>query len=95
MARPESMLAPEAWQTLLTDNPAFADLEIDVEALLVNRREEGFEAFGVPIDVCYELVGLVRLYWKGFDGGTDVWNAINALLDQLRQRGEPIGADHA
>ncbi len=52
----------------------------DVEALLV-RRERGriSSAFVVPIDVCYELVALLRTYWEGIDGG----DMAKAKLDEL------------
>ena len=29
------------------------------------------EAHLVPIDACYELVGLLRQVWRGFDGGQE------------------------
>lgn len=86
----ESMLPAESWAELLADNPAFADIEPDVEALLLNLGMDGFEAFLVPIDVCYELVGRVRLHWKGFDGGTEAWTVINAFFDRLRARSEVV-----
>ena len=86
----ESMLPGDAWSELLADNPAFADIEPDVEALLVMRGEDGFEGFLVPIDVCYELVGHVRLHWKGFDGGPAAWTVINGFFDDLRARSETV-----
>jgi len=82
----ECLLALESWGRMVTDNPALADLEADVEALLVNVDEERFEGFLVPIDACYRLVGLVRLHWKGFDGGTEAWREINAFFEDLRGR---------
>ncbi len=36
----ESLVALEAWQTLVDDNPLLSELEPDVEALLVNRVKE-------------------------------------------------------
>ena len=67
----ESLLPLEAWADLAAANPAMTDLEPDVEALLVQRAGGGFECFLVLIDACYELVGLVRMHWKGFDGGQE------------------------
>jgi hypothetical protein len=90
----ESMLSGGAWSDLLADNPSFADIEPDVEALLINRGEEGFEAFLVPIDACYELVGLVRLHWKGFDGGQEARRVIPAFFDGLRSRSDSVGVAH-
>ena len=53
-------------------DPALADLEADVEALLVRAAPTGDPAcYIVPIDACYELVGHLRLLWKGFDGGQE------------------------
>jgi hypothetical protein len=86
----ESLLSLEAWTDLLAATPALADLEPDVEALLVHRSESGFECFAVPIDACYQLVGLVRMYWKGFDGGEEAWTAIHEFFDGLRERSERV-----
>jgi hypothetical protein len=36
----ESLLSLDAWEQLVASNPALADLEPDVEALLVNRIGE-------------------------------------------------------
>lgn len=74
------------------DNAVLADhdlgpVEPDVEALLVNRTEHGFEAFLVPIDACYRLVGIVKLRWRGFDGGAEAWAGIDAFFAELRERG--------
>jgi hypothetical protein len=43
----------------------------------------------VPIDACYELVGLVRMHWKGFDGGEEAWAAIGGFFDAVRERSRP------
>ncbi|MGH3624681.1 MAG: DUF5947 family protein, partial [Sciscionella sp.] len=64
----------------------------DVEALLVNRDGDSFECFLVPIDVCYTLVGIVKLRWRGFDGGTEAWEKIEAFFADLRERSERVGA---
>ncbi|MFC0437982.1 DUF5947 family protein [Kutzneria buriramensis] len=88
----ECLLPLESWTQLLADNPALADLAPDVEALLVCVNSLGqdgdrFEGFLVPIDACYRLVGVVRLNWKGFDGGTEAWREIDAFFADLRERG--------
>ena len=83
----ESELALDAWVRILAANPAVADVQPDVEALLIDR-DTG--AYLVPIDVCYELVGLVRLYWKGFDGGEEAWDRINGFFTALRDRSERV-----
>ena len=86
----ESQLSLEAWTDLLAATPAMADLSPDVEALLVNKSANGFECFLVPIDACYELVGLVRMHWKGFDGGQEAWDAIDGFFDAVRERSRPV-----
>ncbi|WP_370970115.1 DUF5947 family protein [Amycolatopsis sp. cg9] len=82
----ESLLPLGAGEELL----AFADLADDVEALLVNQLDGGFEAFLVPIDACYELVGIVRSTWRGFDGGTEAHEAIDGFFARLRERSEVV-----
>ena len=44
------------------------------------------ECFLVPVDACYELVGLVRLYWKGFDGGQEAHEQIDEFFARIRAR---------
>ena len=91
----ESLLDIEAWDGVLAANPAMATVVADVEALLVRRTDGAFECFLVPIDACYELVGIVKLHWKGFHGGGDAWEAIEGFFSTLRQRSRPVeqGAD--
>lgn len=89
----ESLLSLEAWANLLAATPAMTDLQADVEALLVNKSANGFECFAVPIDACYHLVGLVRMHWKGFDGGEEAWTAINEFFDGLRERSEHVTSE--
>lgn len=84
----ESELPLDAWTRVLEANPAVADVEPDVEALLVDRRTG---AYLVPIDACYALTGLVRLHWKGFDGGAEAWERIEAFLAALRVREDARG----
>ena len=84
----ESLLSLEAWTDLLAATPTLADLLPDVEGLLVHKAEGEFECFAIPIDACYELVGLVRMHWKGFDGGEEAWTAIHEFFASLRERSE-------
>ncbi|MGB6161382.1 MAG: DUF5947 family protein [Pseudonocardiaceae bacterium] len=86
----ESLLSLEAWTDLLSATPTLADLLPDVEALLVHKGDKGFECFAVPIDACYQLVGLVRRHWKGFDGGEEAWAAIHEFFAGLRERSELV-----
>jgi hypothetical protein len=85
----ESQLPLGSWEDVLGEGTALGTPEPDVEALLVNRAEGRFEAFLVPIDACYELVGLVKRHWRGFDGGTEAWQAIDGFFASLRERSTP------
>src|ERR1700716_2730224 len=87
----ESLLPLGTWEEMLESNSDLATVSPDVEALLINKKSDGFECFLVPIDACYELVGLVRLHWRGFDGGTEAWDAINGFFESLRQRSKTVG----
>jgi uncharacterized protein DUF5947 len=88
----ESLLTLENWDDLVRSNPLLNDLEPDVEALLINRVERAREYFVVPIDVCYRLVGLLRVSWKGLSGGNEAREAIAAFFADLRTRAEPASA---
>jgi hypothetical protein len=86
----ESLLALDALSELQARNPVLAELEPDVEALLVHgERGGGFDCFLVPINACYELVGRVRRTWRGFDGGEQAWNDIHDFFAALRAHSEP------
>ena len=59
----------------------------DVEALLDpsrGPRRDEFSCHLVPIDACYELVGRLRLLWRGFDGGPEARTGDRRVL---RRRG--------
>lgn len=91
----ESLLELGTWGEVLRGNPAFDQVRPDVEAVLVRRTGERFEAYLVPIDACYALVGLVRRSWRGFGGG-EVWAEIDAFLGELRAKSQwvrPAGTD--
>jgi|HubBroStandDraft_3_1064219.scaffolds.fasta_scaffold01237_2 Fe-S cluster biogenesis protein NfuA len=82
----ESLLPLEAWDEVVRANPLLSGLEPDVEALLLYKRAEGFESYVAPIDACYELVGRIRRLWKGFQGGEEAWQDIEAFFTDLRAR---------
>jgi hypothetical protein len=90
MGATESLLTLDAWTRLERDNPVLAELEPDVEALLVNRARGAREYFLVPIDECYSLVGLIRTRWKGLSGGGEVWEEITAFFAELDHRSKPV-----
>jgi hypothetical protein len=82
----ESLLELEAWTELEAANPVLQSMEPDVEALLISRARDMREQWLVPIDDCYELVGLIRTRWRGFGGGEEVWAGIDAFFDDLPTR---------
>ncbi len=88
----ESLLSLEAWDQLVVDNPVLGMLEPDVEALLVRRADGHSDSFVVPIDACYELVGLLRTRWRGFDGGQDAHAAIEGFFAGLAERSKAVPA---
>ena len=72
-------------------NPVLNEMQDDVTALLVNRvghvrGAAPAEYFLVPIDECYKLVGLIRTYWRGLSGGTEVWREIGAFFTALKTK---------
>lgn len=82
----ESLLALDAWDALVAENPILHRLAPDVEALLVSRGTGAQECFRVPIDECYRLVGIIRTYWRGLSGGDEVRVAIRHFFDDLKER---------
>jgi hypothetical protein len=85
----ESELPLSAWDRVVAAAPGLTPLKVDVEALLVRSVDQRVEAFLVPIDVCYELVGHLRKLWRGFDGGQDVRRRLDEFFDQVRARCRP------
>jgi Family of unknown function (DUF5947) len=88
----ESELSLQAWERVVAAAPLLATLQPDVEALLVHTEGQQVEAFLVPIDVCYELVGHLRLLWRGFDGGQEVRERLEAFFGQVRAKSKPAVA---
>ena len=78
----ECELDLEAWDRLAASYPLLAGLAPDTEAIFVHKDE----IFLIPIDMCYSLVGELRLYWQGFDGGAEARAALETFLAGLRQR---------
>jgi hypothetical protein len=97
----ESLLTLEGWEELVEQNPVLGEMEPDVEALLVNRAGETHEEteaapreheyYLVPIDACFELVGLIRVHWRGFSGGKQAWDRIGDFFRGLRARADVHG----
>lgn len=80
----ESLLSLEAWYDIVQENPVLAEMESDVEALLVNRLDRAGEYYLAPIDKCYQLVGLIRSNWRGLSGGNEVWEKIRDFFVELK-----------
>lgn len=89
----EALPPPGAAEEIRRLNPALADPADDVEALLLHRHEGRCEAFLLPIDACYRLVGLIRTRWKGFDGGSEAWQAVGGFFAELRGRSRPVASE--
>ena len=87
----ESLLSLDTWADIWEMNPILNEMEPDVTALLVNRvghakGASSAEYYLVPIDECYKLVGLIRTYWRGLSGGTEVWREIGTFFAALKKR---------
>ena len=86
----ECELDLEAWDRLEVAYPLLAELAPDTEAIFVHKDE----IFLIPIDMCYSLVGELRLYWQGFDGGAEARGALEKFLAGLRQRAVTLEPEH-
>lgn len=90
----DCLLSLDGWSAIVEANPALRRLEPDVEALLVHRVRDNRDYFICPIDRCYELVGLIRVHWRGLTGGSAVRERLDSFFDELRERAMPrSGAD--
>ncbi|NND99861.1 MAG: hypothetical protein HKN47_21280, partial [Pirellulaceae bacterium] len=78
------------WQTLIDANASIARMRTEVETLLINRTANRRQAFIVPLDVCFELVGIVRRHWQGWSGGTDVHREIDAFFERLESSAKEL-----
>jgi len=87
----ESELPLAAWTDVVAANPALEAVADDVEAVLLHDGADGdATAHVVPIDRCYELVGLLRLHWHGFDGGQEVRDAITRFFAEVDARARTV-----
>jgi hypothetical protein len=82
----ESLLSLEHWEALAAANPILAQMAPDVEALLLNRIREARDYYLVPIDACYQLVGIIRTKWRGLSGGSEVWDAVTQFFGELEAK---------
>jgi hypothetical protein len=89
----ECTLDLNAWARLGQAHPLLLAAEDDVEAVLVSRADADVECFVVPVDVCYELAGRMRLLWQGFDGGPEARQSIAEFLDSVRGRARELAPE--
>ncbi len=82
----ESLLPLDTWDEITAQYPDLASIKPDVEAILIQRNKEVSRSFIVPIDSAYELVGLIRTSWKGFDGGQEAHEKIADYFWKVRER---------
>lgn len=90
----ECLLDLDAWADLVAAHPMVAAAERETEAILI-RADAGapVECYLVPVDACYQLVGVVRRYWKGFDGGQEAHEHIDEFFAGIRDRATPFLAE--
>lgn len=81
----ESLLSLDAWEQIRHANPSLGQMQPDVEALLVDRTRGHRRYFLAPIDQCYRLTGLIRLHWRGFSGGDQVWSEVDRFFASLEE----------
>jgi hypothetical protein len=90
MGATESLLDLGAWDDVIAANPVLGEVEPDVEAFFVDRSRGKREYWILPVDRCYEVVGLVRTHWRGFQGGDEVWTALETFFERLRERAKKV-----
>ena len=88
----ESLLPLDTWNILVDRNPELKQMRADVEALLANRVREP-EYYILPIDLCFELVGLIRINWRGFSGGEEAWKEVEAFFARLKSSAKPLATN--
>jgi hypothetical protein len=91
----ESLLDLATWEQIAAAHTRLHQMLPDIEAFLVNRLATPPEYYVVPIDLCYELAGIVRRHWRGFTGGDEVWREIGAFFVTLRAEAISSGAHGA
>jgi hypothetical protein len=85
----ESELPQEPGRAVWERHPEIEAPAEDVEALLIRMPGPGVATAAcllLPIDACYELVGRIRLLWRGFDGGQEVRRYLEDFFDTVSAR---------
>lgn len=86
----DAALEPSVWDAICDATPLAADLEPDVEALIVRggRGVTALSCYLVPISTAYDLVGRLRRSWQGFSGGEQADAELESFFAELERRGE-------
>jgi hypothetical protein len=82
----ESEMHFSSWSRMVELNPILANLEPDIEGLIVNRLSEPPAHVIAPIDSCYALTGTIKMSWEGISGGGAVSEAVSSFFDDLRAK---------
>jgi len=82
----ESLLPLDKWDEIAASYPQVAAVAPDVEAILIRHARDASSCYVVPIDAAYELVGIIRRTWKGFDGGEEAHRRIELYFERLVER---------
>jgi hypothetical protein len=92
----ESELDLAAWNDIRAADPRVDMMADDTEALLVRVPQgdtdetESPECHLLPIDVCYEFVGRLRMLWRGFDGGRDAHTYMDEFFGAIADRSKVV-----
>lgn len=91
----ESQLSLENWEEFLARHPQLGQVADDVEALLIKTADQDGpeQCLLVPIDACYELVGRIRMLWRGFDGGSQVRQYLTEFFATLAGLARPAAEE--
>lgn len=78
----QSLPDRNVWESIANRCRPVQNLQADVEALLINHTRNHHWCFVAPIDICYQLVGIVRRHWDGWSGGTQVWEEVDRFFER-------------
>jgi hypothetical protein len=71
------------WDAIAGRHPVLRAMEPDVEALMVNHWSG--EYFLLPIDKCFDLLGLIRSHCQGQPGGSNAWEKLRRYFAGLEE----------
>ncbi len=86
----ESELPLGAWEEAVDASAQLGSVAPGVEAVLARVTSVGIEAFVVPVDACYELVGRLRSAWQGVAGGEEAAGLLDEVFADLGARARPL-----